>query len=107
MKQILVVLAFAATLMISGCGGESSLPKATGKANLRAINAIPTSSEINFLIEERSLGTAGYQNSTTPAPFDDLNYTFNFEAFYAGETSSRRFASENIDVVANQDYMTS
>lgn len=105
MKQILVVLACTATLMISGCGGESSLPKASGKANLRAINAIPTSSEINFLIEERSLGTASYQNSTTPAPFDDLNYTFNFEAFYAGETSSRRFASENIDVVANQDYI--
>ena len=105
MKQILVVLACAATLMVSGCGGESSLPKATGKANLRAINAIPTSPEISFLIEERSLGAAGYQDGTTPAPFDDLNYTFNFEAFYPGETSFRRFASKNVDVVANKDYV--
>ena len=105
MKRILAVLICAATLMISGCGSESSLPKATGKANFRAINAIPTSSEISFLIEERSLGSVRYQNGTTPTPFDDLNYTFNFEAFYAGETSSRRFASQNIDVEPNKDYV--
>jgi len=105
MKRILAVLICAATLMISGCGSESSLPKATGKANLRAINAIPTSAEISFLIEERSIGSARYQNGTTPTPFDDLIYTFNFEAFYAGETSFRRFASQNLDVEPNKDYV--
>lgn len=105
MKRFLVVLACAATLIISGCGGESSLPKATGKANFRAINAIPTSPEISFLIEERFIGAAAYKNGSSRVPYDDLNYTFNFEVFYAGETSPRRFASQNIDAVAGKDYV--
>ncbi len=104
MKRILVLLTCAATLFASGCTSDSSLPAATGKANIRAINAIPTSQEISFLIEERPLGTATYQNGTAPAPYDDLNYTFNFQVFYAGETSVRRVARQNIDIEANKDY---
>jgi hypothetical protein len=104
MKQTLVVLTFAATLMISGCGSESSLPKATGKASLRAINAIPTSPEISFLIEERLIGSAVYQNGSSPVQYDDLSYTFNFEVFFAGESSVRRIARQDVDIEANKIY---
>jgi len=105
MKRILVVLACSATLLISGCSSDSSLPEATGKASLRAINAIPTSPAISFLIEERNIGVAAYKGSTAPARYDDLTYTFNFEAFYAGESSPRRIASQFLDVEAGKDYV--
>jgi hypothetical protein len=90
--------------MLSGCGGESSLPKATGKSKMRAINAIPRSSEISFLIEERPIGSAVYQNASSPVEYDDLSYTFNFEVFFAGESSLRRFARQDVDVEANKIY---
>lgn len=104
MRRIPVVLAWAAILMLSGCGGESSLPKATGKSKMRAINAIPTSPEISFLIEERPIGSAVYQNGSSPVEYDDLSYTFNFEVFFAGESSVRRFARQDVDVEANKIY---
>jgi len=104
MKRILVVLACAATLLISGCGSDSSLPEATGKANLRAINAIPASPAISFLIEERNIGIMAYKGGTLPARFDDLTYTFNFDTLFAGETSFRRIASQFLDVKAGKNY---
>ena len=104
MQRIRLLLGCAVVLLAAGCGSDSSLPTATGKGSVRAINAIPASPEINFLIEERGLSAVNYQGATAPADYDDLNYTFNFEVFYAGETAFRRFASRNIDVVANRDY---
>jgi hypothetical protein len=104
MKRIYVLLTCAATLLASACGSDSSLPVATGKGSIRAINAIQSSQEIRFLIEERSLGAVAYQEGSSPAQYDDLNYTFNFEVFYAGEAALRRIASQNIDVVADKNY---
>ncbi len=104
MQRILVLLISAVLLIVAGCGGDSPLPEATGKGNVRAINAISSSPEINFLIEEVGLSSIVYQGASSPAPYDNLNYTFNFEVFYAGETTLRRFASRNIDVVANRNH---
>jgi hypothetical protein len=99
-----IPLVCAAALLLGACGSDSNLPEATGKASIRAINAIPMSSEINFLIEERPIGPSAYQNATAIAQYDDLNYTFNFEVFFAGESSVRRFANQNIDIEANKIY---
>ncbi len=104
MKRFFLLLACTGTLFLGACSNDSSLPEATGKASIRAINAIPTSEEINFLIEERLLGSVPYQGGTTPSPYDDLEYTFNFDVFYAGETAFRRVASEFIDVEAGKTY---
>jgi hypothetical protein len=105
MKRIAILVPLLAALALGACSAESSLPVATGKASVRAINAIKTSSEVSFSIEERSIGTAAYRQNTSVNRYDDLNYNFNFDAFYAGELSLRRIATMPLDVVKDMDYI--
>ena len=92
MKRTLLTL--IATLAIAACGSDSSLPVATGKGSVRAINAIPTSPEIAFLIEERLLSGMVYKAATNPFDWDDLDYLFNFEYQPPGILAERvRFAT--------------
>jgi hypothetical protein len=105
MQRVLVPIIVFIALLTAACGGDPSLPEATGKGSIRAINAIPMSPEVSFLIEERRISSVIYQGATSRVSYDDLNYTFNFEVLYAGETSLRRIASRNIDVVADRDYV--
>ena len=90
--------------MLSACDNESALPAATGKASIRAINAMPRSPELLFLIEERSLGSVAYKSASSTASYDDLEYTFNIDMLFAGELSLRRVARQFIDVQADRDY---
>ncbi len=102
MKRILLPLLIAFT--VAACSSESSLPNPTGKGTLRAINAISTSPDIFFLIEERSLGGVAYKNLTTPVPFDDFDYVFNFEVALAGDVQPSRVASRSLKVEADIEY---
>jgi len=104
MKRIFLLLSCASALVLGACGSDSGLPEASGKASVRAINAVSTSPEIDFSIEERILGQVAYKQSSTTARYDDLEYTFNFDVLYAGETSRTRFARQFIDVEADKDY---
>jgi len=104
MKRILILLACTSALLLGACGKDSPLPVATGKATIRAINAIPTSPEIAFLIEELAIGTVSYQAMSPQAEYDDLDYTFNFDVLYIGESNPRRVARRHIDVEADTDY---
>jgi hypothetical protein len=104
MKQFGLLLALFAGLMLGACGGESKLPTPSGKASVTAINAIYGSPAINFLIEERSLGSVTYKGTTAAANYDDLDYTFNFDVAYAGDSEFTRIASQYIDFVADQQY---
>ena len=104
MRPLLYLVACAALLAVGGCAKESQRPVATGKANIRAINSIPGSPPIQFLIESRSLGGVDYKSTSSTARYDDLSYTFNFEAVLAGDTTRTRVASYPLDVVADMDY---
>jgi len=104
MKQIAVLLTLVGSLLLGACSGESALPVATGKATITAVNAIYGSPTLNFQIEERSLGTVAYKSITTSASYDDIEYTFNFDVFFAGENAVTRIASQSIDMVADQQY---
>ena len=104
MKRIAILLTLALTLITAACGGDSKLPLATGKASIRAINAIKTAPDIAFLIEERVVADVGYRGSSNLTQYDDLDYTFNFDVSYAGEDAPRRIASQYIDFVADQEY---
>ena len=73
MKRIIIALACTATLLIAGCTGDSQFPEPTGKGGVRAINAIPGSPVVTFRIEERSLGTLSYTESSTPDLYDDFD----------------------------------
>ena len=93
-----------ASLVTGACGSDSTLPEATGKASIRAINAIRSSEEFSFLIEERVISSVPYASTTSAIRYDDLDYTFNIDVFYAGESAFRRVASQFIDMEAGRDY---
>ena len=104
MKRIAIFLTLAAALVLGACGGESNLPSATGKASIRAINAMAGSSEVVFLIEERAIGNLTYRSATAISSWDDLDYTFNFDTFFPGDSQATRIATQYIDFVTGQDY---
>ena len=113
MKQILTASTIIAALVLSGCGGESRFPEATGEGSVRAINAISTSPSISFLIEQRLLGNVEYKSSSSTSNFDDLEYTFNFRALIPNSmlpdvdepgSSVQQIASQFIDVVRDTSY---
>jgi hypothetical protein len=103
MKQYLTYgLLFA--VILSGCAKETSLPTPTGEGSIRAINAISGTPEVAFLIEERLIGAIGYRESSNTVEYDDLTYTFNFDAVLAGDQTRTRVASQFIDVQTDIDY---
>ena len=99
-----VLVALIATLAIGACGSESSRPVATGKGSIRMINAIPTSPEIGFLIEERTLDGVAYKTNSSPRDWDDLEYTFNFEVSPPFDAERTRIASQFLDVTRDIEY---
>jgi len=103
-RKALCLLGCLATVVFAGCTGESNRPVATGEGSIRAINAIKTSPALSILIEERRIGNVEYKLSTNPASYDDLEYTFNFEAILAGDILSTRVASQLLDVVKDTEY---
>jgi hypothetical protein len=98
-----IFLAIIAAATVAGCGGGSSLPEASGEGTVRMINAMPSSPQIGFLIEERTLASVAYKSSSLPERWDDLTYTFNFEISrpLVGNT---RIASQSLDVVREVEY---
>jgi len=104
MKHFLLASLCTATIVLGGCTGESGLPVATGEGAVRAINAIKTAPAIAFKIEERTIATVEYKNASNPATYDDLDYTFNFEVLFAGDTTVTRVASRDLTIVRDTDY---
>lgn len=105
MRRVFLLLTCLAAIALGACTGDLSLPTATGKGSIRAINAIKTSPDIGFLIEERPIASVNYKGSTGVARYDDLSYTFNFEVLLSGNIGATRVASQFLDVVANRDYV--
>ena len=103
MKRLPILVALAASLL--GACGESALPDPSGKGNVSAINAIPASPSISFLIEERSIGNVGYKTASAATPFDDFSYDFNFEVQYLGDTEPTRIATQEWQVEADRDFV--
>ncbi len=104
MKRIPATIAVLAALLLAACGSDSSLPVATGKGTIRAINAMPASPDMRFLIEERAIDSIPYTASSSAVRYDNLEYTFNIEIRFAGEVSARRVASQFIDVQSDTEY---
>lgn len=93
------------TGVLFACTDGTSLPNATGKATISAINAIDASPSIIFRIEEANIGAITYGSASAAVSYDDLDYTFNFDVLFAGDADLTRFASQHIDVVADQHYL--
>jgi hypothetical protein len=105
MKRIFLLLTCLGALLLSACGGDSKLPTPTGKGAVRAINAIPGSPEIVFLIEERPLGPMRYKQSTNSPRYDDFSYSFNFDIRYPGDAIPTRVASEVLKVEKDREHI--
>jgi hypothetical protein len=99
----LLTAILAVTVAIAGCS-ESSRAVATGKGSVRGINAIASAPEVNFLIEERSVGGADYKQVAGFNEYDDLEYTFNFDTIAFGDQPARRLASQLVNVQADTAY---
>ena len=104
MKRYLLAALCVGAMALAGCAKDSDLPEPTGEGTIRAINAIPASPNIGFLIEERLVAPVSYKSASQSTTWDDLDYTFNFEVLFAGETEPTRVASQFLDVIADTDY---
>ena len=99
-----------ATIAIFALGAceESQFPVATGKGNLRGINAIITAPDVRFRIEE-STNANGVSSlsfkDTHNFRYDNLSYNVNFETRLAEFETDTRIATVNVDVVANTTYI--
>lgn len=105
MKRTFAFLACASALFLAGCTSESSLPNPTGKGTLRAIHAMPGDPEVIFRIEERSLGTVEYKESSSPATYDDFEYNFNFDIRVPDSNDPVRVASVLQKIDADREYV--
>ena len=103
MRKDFWALIVAATAVTSGCS-DTSLPEATGRGTINALNAMPESPSVNFFIEQVGLGSLGYKNALGAQAFDDLSYTFRFEVTFVGDTDPTEIARQFIDFEADTDY---
>ena len=103
MKRIFLLIACLSALIVTACTSESALPTPSGKGSIRALNAIPASPDIRVLIEERLIGTLGYNQSTAQNRFDDFEYNFNFELFLPGFLQAERVLTYPHKLEANRD----
>jgi len=96
--------AMGSLLLAAGCT-ETSFPEATGEGTIRGVHGIVDLAEVTFRIEELSLGSVEYKASSATAPYDNLNYTFNFDLPVPNQSAPRRLASRNVDVADGRDYL--
>jgi hypothetical protein len=104
MKSTNLVLTLMIALVVTACGSGSSFPEATGKGTIRAINAIKTSPQVSFRIEQFEIGSINFREASSPAKYDDLEYDFGFDVRFVGESEVTTVAIEHLDVVAETDY---
>ena len=102
-RFIALVATLAVVTAVSGCS-ESTREVATGKSNIRGINAIVTSPDVSFLIEERNLGVVDFKDNSGFNSFDDLSYNFNFDLLLPGVLNATRLTTQFIDVLADHEY---
>ena len=72
MKRNLLAALSVVAITFAGCAKDSDLPNPTGEGTIRAINAIPASPAISFLIEERLVAPVTYKSATASTHWDDL-----------------------------------
>ena len=102
-RLITPVATLAVVAALSGCA-ESNQPVATGKGEIRGINAIVGAPEIVFFIEEKSLGGMHYKATSGFHTYDNLTYNFNFGMFLAGDVDATRVFTHSLYVVADSQY---
>lgn len=102
-----LAVATLAIFAITACQ-ESQFPVATGKGNLRGVNAIITAPDVRFRIEESRLpsgvASLAFKDSQS-LRFDNLSYNVNFETRLAGFETDTRIATTHVDVIANTTYI--
>lgn len=102
LSQLVVTVIVA--LVAGACGSDSQLPVASGKGNVRMINAISSSPSIGFLIEERTIDGVEYKSNSGRVRWDDLEYTFNFEISRPSLGDPERIASRLLKVTRDIEY---
>lgn len=99
----IILLAFIGAV-VAGCA-KTDRNEATGKGFMVAVNAIVDAPDVQFRIEERTLGAIAFANATQANRYDDLNYTFNFDYSIAGASELTRLASRPLKIVRDTFYL--
>ena len=94
----------AALLVLVACSDSQQFPSPTGKGSFRGINAISTSPELAFRIEETTRGGIAYGTVSRTTRIDDFEYNFNFDTFLPGDEERTRVATVRQKIDANKDY---
>lgn len=87
-----------------GCS-DTGREEATGKGNIRAINAVVGAPDVDFLIEERALGNVAYKSSMAVQQYDDLGYDFRFQVSLPGSSDPVVLDRQFLDVERDRDYV--
>ena len=103
-RRLFALAAIVVVVAAAGGCAESTRGSATGKGEIRGINAIVTAPDVTFLIEERGLGNLSFKGSSGFQSFDDLSYNFNFDLLLPGDLEQTRVATQLIDVVLDTEY---
>ncbi len=104
MKSMKLIALALITLGALGCV-ETTRPVATGKGNIRGLNASVTTPPIQFMLEERVIGVTDYKDSTLVRPFDNLDYNVNFDYRFAGTLQPARLITLPFTLVKDTDYL--
>ncbi len=88
----------ATLLFLAGCPDSNNNAVATGKGSIQALHAIPDLGTIGFLIEETTLASLSFKQSSGITEFDNLEYAFRFDVFLPGDTEATTISSATISV---------
>ena len=102
LRRLGALLVLPGLLALTACTDTPDSP--AGRGNIRAINALPDTGEVQFQIEAVPLDTPDYLSSTTYFGYDSLTYDFNFDYASGLSDNTVRLATTELTVVPNTDY---
>jgi Domain of unknown function (DUF4397) len=103
-RQWCLVGLIGLVVVFSACSGSNNQNKTSGKGSIRAIDALPELGSVTFLIEETNLSSLSYKEASGTSNYDDLNYDFNFDTLFPGDSDATRLATKNLSVKADTEY---
>jgi len=89
---------------MAGCPDSNNNAVVAGEGTIQALHAIPDLGTVSFLIEETTLASLSFKQSSGTTEFDNLEYDFRFEVVLPGETEATTIGSATVTVDDKTEY---